>query len=266
MAEVIWLTDIHLDLASSEVREEFFLKLKTHPSKTILVGGDTADGPLSHHFLKEMAKITQKKIYFILGNHDFYGLSIGVQKERTKALSKENSALCYLTGHDPIPLSPTVALIGHDGWADGRENGESFLTSALHIRDYVEIEELKGRTPSELQEALFDLGDEAAKETEEKLLLALDSYQKVLFITHAPPFRAACMYEGKITGSAWAPHFVSQVMGRMLKRVLEKYPEKECLVLAGHSHHEAHVQVLPNLKVQVAESCYGAPRIQTLSI
>jgi len=264
MPAMLWLTDLHLDTAESEVREHFFHEVAEMPVDFLLVGGDTGDGPRALTFLQELQKRAEKMVYFILGNHDYYGLSIDVQRQRAVQLTQENTELCYITKQAVISLSERTALIGHDGWADAREG--HFLLSSVCLRDYFEIEDLKGRSSIELQDKLHELGDEAAAEAEKKLRAALQSHQRVIFITHAPPFRSVCLYEGRITDDIWAPHFVGKTMGDMLKRVMQEYPEKQCLVLAGHSHHEAEAEILPNLTVRVAHSTYGKPTFELLAV
>ena len=259
---LLWLTDLHLDATDGEIRDAFFQEVLLHPADVVLIGGDTADGPLALVYLGELARRTKKRIYFVLGNHDFYGGSIDIQQQKAIALTKEEHNLCYLTYSDPISLSETTCLCGHDGWADGREG--TFLLSAVCLRDYYEIDELKGRNAEELQEVLQDLGDFTAQESEKQILKAFESHDKVIFLTHAPPFRNACLYDGKVTDDLWAPHFVNKAMGDMLMRVMQQFPRKQCLVLAGHSHHFAKVRILPNLEVEVSGSELGQPEPHTL--
>ena len=258
----IWLSDLHLDAAASDERELFFCKLEAHPAQRIVIGGDTADGLLSFEYLKAIEKKTGKEIFFILGNHDCYGTSIAVQKNRAKLLEQEHPRLCYLTAHDPIPLSDEVCLLGHDGWSDGREGAFSY---SVCLRDYFEIEELKARTPAELQKTLADLGDESAYETRKRLEDAFSKYKHVVFVTHSPPFRNTCLYQNQISNDMWAPHFVNKAMGQMLQDVCTKHPQNTLVVLAGHSHHFADVDILENLRVVVAPSDLGMPLIQIVS-
>lgn len=260
---MLHLTDLHLDAAENEVRAHFFETVSEYPADVILIGGDIADGATSLLYLQHFAELG-KKVYFILGNHDFYGASIDVQKQKAKALAAQEKNLTYLTYSEPVAISKQTCLMGHDGWADAREG--DFLLSRVCIRDYVEIDELKSRSPVELKEYLHELADEATAVCEKKLLQALDEYHKVIFLTHAPPFREACLFQGKVTDDVWAPHFVSSVMGKMLRRVMSQFPQNECSVLAGHSHHEAKVQILENLSIEVQESTLGVPEFHALLV
>ncbi|MDB6081301.1 MAG: hypothetical protein JWO53_573 [Chlamydiia bacterium] len=253
MTKFLWLADLHLDAIDPDIRDNFFEKIALEKeASAILVGGDTADGAASLGYLQKLQKISQKPLYFILGNHDFYGESMAIQKKRASDLAHKEKDFYYLTQRDPIELSPTTALIGHDGWADGQDGALSLSTVCL--RDHFEIEELKARSPDELAIVLQELGEEAALEVERKLRKAFQKYQKVIFLTHAPPFREACLYENKVASDLWAPHFVAKAVGDTLKRLLQEFPGKECVVLAGHTHHEANVQILKNLEIKVTHT------------
>jgi 3',5'-cyclic-AMP phosphodiesterase len=241
------LFDLHLDLAGNEEKEEFFEEVFLEPYDAYIVGGDIADGNLSLECLKHLATLTKKMFYFILGNHDFYGTSIANVRKKASELIKKEKNLVYLTETNLIELSPTCCLIGHDGWTDGREG--DFLGSSVVLRDYLEIEELRGKDPKELLKTLGTLAHEAKKSAEEKLQACLEKYKKVIFATHIPPFREVCVHEGKEADEDWAPHFVSKTMGQMLAYVMENNPEKELLVLCGHSHSSRRVKILPNLEV-----------------
>jgi 3',5'-cyclic-AMP phosphodiesterase len=258
---VIWLSDLHLDAVSEDERDLFYHKLEAHPAERILVGGDTADGLLALQYLKEMQKKSKKQLYFILGNHDCYGSSIAVQKRNADILQEREKEIIYLTKHGPIELAEGVCLIGHDGWSDAREG--SFSLSTVLLRDYFEIEELKARSPQELQEVLHELGDESAEESLKKLSLALQNYETILFLTHSPPFRESCLYANKISNDEWAPHFVNRALGDALLNCAKNHPEKTFYVLAGHSHHAADVEILPNLRVFVLPVELGMPSIHT---
>ncbi|HXF29170.1 MAG TPA: metallophosphoesterase [Chlamydiales bacterium] len=264
MTQILWMSDLHFDSAEEEVRKKFFHALHKINCDVTLISGDIADGPKSLKYLKALREHIKGPIYFILGNHDFYGLAIDIHKKRAQEFAAAEANLYYLTTLPFVSLNETTALVGHDGWADAGEG--TFLLSTVCLRDYFEIVDLKGRAPKELEEKLHELGKEAALQAEQEMRAALEKHQKVIFLTHAPPFREACLFEGNITNDDWAPHFVDKAMGQMLRCVMEQHPDKSCLVLSGHTHHEAERQILPNLAVRVAHAEYGDPRYQLLTM
>jgi predicted MPP superfamily phosphohydrolase len=258
--ELIWITDIHEDACSPEKMQKFLSKLKHNPASTILIGGDTSNGHKSFEYLKRLYEHTHKNIYFVLGNHDYYTQKIGETRQKAQEINTENSALKYLTNAGVIPLSDKTALIGHDGWADGRIG--NFLQSTISLSDYSLIEDLNHLEGAELLAKLNELGDEAAQSLENTLHQAFTNFSQVIVLTHVPPFREVCCYEGKICDDNWGPHFVCVAMGQMILSVAKKHPNKEVLLLCGHSHSDADVQIAPNIRAVAGDVVLGEPAIQ----
>ena len=75
----------------------------------------------------------------MLGNHDFYRGSIPKTRQEVAEVAQESRHLEYLTASGVIELTPKTAIIGHDGWADGRlgdyENTEVILNDHLLIAE-----------------------------------------------------------------------------------------------------------------------------------
>ncbi|MGA8164164.1 MAG: metallophosphoesterase [Waddliaceae bacterium] len=256
----MWLTDLHLDAAKDERINTFFQELIEQNPDAILIGGDISNGVNFLVYLKKLTKLFQRSLYFVLGNHDFYYSSITKIRQMARRACDEWKQIHYLTGSGVVELTPGTALIGHDGWADGRAG--NFLDSTIILHDYLLIDELKNLTPAERQKVLNRLGNEAAEELRSVLLKALEDYERVLVLTHPPPFRESCMYKGKVCDENWAPHFVCQSIGDMLKEVLVHFPTKQVLVLCGHSHHTADQSPLPNLRVLTGHCELGHPSRQ----
>ena len=94
-----------------------------------------------------------------------------------------------------------------------------------------------------------------------QLTVALQQFPHVFVLTHVPPFRGACWYQGTISDDEWAPHFVCQAMGRVLQDLASLYPNRHITTLCGHTHHAGEYEPLPNLHVITGEAEYGVPRI-----
>ena len=106
------------------------------------------------------------------------------------------------------------------------------------------------------------MGEEAAESLRTVIRKALPKFERVIVLTHTPPFRESCLYNGEVCNENWAPHFVSKAVGDMLLEEVPKHPDKEVLVLCGHSHHTADKEILPNLRVLTGHSDLGDPSIQ----
>jgi predicted MPP superfamily phosphohydrolase len=48
----------------------------------------------------------------------------------------------------------------------------------------------------------------------------------------------------------------------MLLEVMHAHPERQALVLCGHTHGGGEVSILPNLSVRTGGAVYGAPVVQ----
>lgn len=258
--KLLWLTDLHLDAADVALTGEFLNKLKSYEPSALLIGGDISNGYGSLLRLKEIASKIGCEVYFVLGNHDYYYGSISNIRKMAMLLVQEIPVLHFLTQSNVIELTSETALIGHDGWSDARQG--DFLHSTVVLNDYFLIDELKELTPLERLRKLNALGTESAKHLEKVLRTALESYSRIVLLTHVPPFIEACWTEGKMSDDNWAPHFVNKTTGEVLKNIMEAHPDQELLVLCGHSHEFADVHVLPNIRVLTGESKLGVPSVQ----
>jgi len=259
---LVWSTDLHLDAADRSQYHVFRELVKAYEPDVVLIGGDISNGVGSLLHLTNLAKFIDKQFYFVLGNHDFYYGSIPQIRDEAKQLMKEIPQLHYLTDNGIVALSEQTALIGHDGWSDARCG--DFFNSDVLLNDYFLIDELKRLNQDERSQKLQELGSEAAKFLKKQLLIALKTYKRVVLLTHVPPFEEACLYEGVPSGPSWTPHFVCQAAGEAMESVMKEHPEKQLLVLCGHSHCGQDVQILPNLRVLTGQSELGNPNVQGL--
>ena len=247
-----WATDLHFDDAGDEGFSRFIHEVNDLKCKALFITGDISTGLDWDLYIDKISAETSFPIYFVLGNHDFYGSSI--HETRIKA-----TKLKSLTMRDPISLNSTTALIGVDGWSDALCG--DFQNSTIKLNDYKEIAELIPLTKKQLEKKLNQLGKENALILQNSLEKAMKNHEKIIILTHVPPFREACLYRGQIADDNWAPHFVCQQIGDLLLDTF-KDSSKEALVLCGHCHSDADIQILPNLRVISGGAKTGAPRVQ----
>ena len=105
------------------------------------------------------------------------------------------------------------------------------------------------------------LGDEAAAHIERCLPLALQSYDHVYLLTHVPPFREACWYDGRLSDDEWAPHFTCMAMGTVIRDIMRKRTDQRLTVLCGHTHGSGVAHPLPNVTVETGGAEYGRPEV-----
>jgi 3',5'-cyclic AMP phosphodiesterase CpdA len=280
MPRLAWLTDLHLNFVSPARLAPLLCEIEAANPDALLVGGDTGEAKSFAGYLRELAVRFDRPVYFVLGNHDYYGGSILVVREAARNLTRESPLLQWLPAAGVVRLSDQTALIGHDGWGDGR--AASFFKSDVILNDYLLIEELRNTTDlgdgpfrpplpaqlsvltEELLRALHALGDEAAAYLRAVLPAALARAEHVLVLMHVPPFREACWYQGRPSDDNWAPHFTCQAAGEALLEIMHQHPHRRATVLCGHTHHGGRAEILPNLLVLTGNAEYGNPQIQQL--
>ena len=260
MKRLAWATDIHLNFLDDHQVEAFCREVAKSDPSAVLLSGDIGDAPSLEKYLLALAGQLERPIYFVLGNHDFYGSSIAAVREKVEVLSRDNPWLHWLTGSGIVELTPKTALVGHDSWADGRLGAG--IRSPVILNDFFAIRELSSLSQEDRFAMLATLGDEAAAYFRDVLPKAFDRFPRVVLLTHVPPFRGSCWHEGRISDDDYLPHFTCKAVGDVLQQVMEARPDKDLTVLCGHTHGEGFLEVLPNLRVRTGGAVYGKPMLQ----
>lgn len=260
---VLWATDIHLNFLRPHERAAFYSSIHDCQPDAVCITGDIAEAPCLQKLLHEMQQaIIDVPLYFVLGNHDFYHGSIEPIRREIQEWCLTQSGLTYLSFSGPIELTPKTVLIGHDGWGDGRLG--SYEQSPVRLSDQELIRDFQGLDRNAVLARLYALGNESAAYLREVLTNALDSYEQVICLTHVPPFKEACWYEGKMGHDDWLPYFACQAVGEVLLEVTQDRPDCQVTVLCGHTHHAGTVQMLPNLCVKTGSAEYGQPHVEEI--
>jgi predicted MPP superfamily phosphohydrolase len=256
-----WITDPHIDHLENDGFAILVDLIKANRSNGVILTGDITCAATYILILKRLHREIKIPIYFVLGNHDFYGSWIDTVRKAASMLQEQNMDLRYLTTQaSPIELTPGVGLIGHDSWYDARygdyKNSNVKMEDTKHINDFMRL------TKKSLEIKLNELGTEAAEHLRNQLKLALLSYDQVILAMHVPPFREACLNSGEVIDDFHLPFYCCKTVGDVILQIMADASEKQLLVLCGHTHHEAQYQPLPNVKVLVGSAKYGKPRVQ----
>lgn len=257
-----WATDIHLDhLADTEALVEFARALIADDPDAVLITGDISVAGRLEVDLEALLEQVDRPLFFVLGNHDFYGSDLTGVRARVMALCDREPRLTYLGEDIVVPLSDHTALVGVDGWGDARCGDVE--GSPVRLSDFVLIQDLAHHTRSELVADLRRLGDIEAERARSLLDDAAPNFSTVVFATHVPPFLEACWYEGEVPGvdDPWAPYFVCVAVGEVLRDAARRFPDCSFEVYCGHSHGAGRTQILDNLIVHVGAAEYGRPRV-----
>ena len=214
-----WATDIHLDHATEAARRKFCESVND-AADALVISGDIGESYTLGSSLSTLAKETGVPVYFVLGNHDFYRGSVAGTRRMVGYVVDDTKDLVYLSRSGVVELTPRTALVGHDGWADGRLG--DLDGSEVILNDFLLIEELRcwrdhhTLDKAALRKALAAFGDEAAAYLRGVLADAAAKYPQVIVATHIPPFREAAWYEGRPSADDYLPYFSCKAVGDVL--------------------------------------------------
>ncbi|HJL19862.1 MAG TPA: metallophosphoesterase [Sandaracinaceae bacterium LLY-WYZ-13_1] len=255
-----WLTDIHLDFLSDEEVDVFGARVARTGADAVVITGDISVAPALGPHLAKLVASWRVPCYFVAGNHDYYGAGVALLRTGLRALSDHDARLRWLPAAGVVPLTERTALVGVDGWADGRL-GDPEGTPVV-LNDHLQIADLRRPTRAGLLEATRALGDAEARTLRRLLGEALAPCEHVVVATHVPPFREAATHEGRVSGDDWLPWMTCHAVGEALRELAASHPSRRITVLAGHTHDRCHVRIADNLEVRTGHAAYGAPAIE----
>jgi len=258
-ARLAWLTDIHVDHVDDGGAALWRGVAGAQPSG-VVVTGDIATARTVRQALELAADAVAVPIYFVLGNHDFYGGSIARVRAEMRELTRTHARLRWLPEAGVVSLGAGVAIVGHDGWADARLGDVD--GSPIALTDWIQIEELTGISHEERIARLRSLGDEAAAHLARVLAEAAATHAHVIVLVHPPPFAEACRYYGLRSPAKWLPHLACAAAGEALVAAATRFADRRFTVLCGHTHSPGEAQVLPNLRVLTGGAEYVRPEVQ----
>lgn len=265
--KLAWATDIHLNFVTTPARRRFLEAIREQ-ADALVVTGDIAESNSLGTTLMVMDALVGVPVYFVLGNHDFYRGSVAKTRSAVVEMIEGSPRMTYLSQAGVVELTPSTALVGHDGWADARLG--DFDSSQVILNDFLLIDELRHWRDRHtldkpaLRKTLQALGDEAAGHLKSVLASAAQRYPHVIVATHVPPFREAAWYQGRPSADDYLPFFACKATGDVLLEAAESYPKCQILVLCGHTHGGGEIQVRENLRGVTGAAEYGRPEIQRI--
>lgn len=281
MTKLAWCTDVHLDFLGENINSiiKFGESLIEDNPDTILITGDISISKHLVYHLSILERVVQRPIYFVLGNHDYYGSSVaGVRKEMS-GLGNVSQYLKYLPSTPYVNLSPTTALIGHDGWYDaGYGNAKK---SKFVMNDWFKIHEFVDKNvidralmygyasagaPNypQIIEISKKLALEATIHVMNSIKAALRYHKVIIIATHFPPFEEAHFHNGEKASVEHLPWYTNKMMGDMLRQAAKAYPNIHFEVFAGHTHGKIDVKIDNNLFCHVGGANYNNPTLQNV--
>src|SRR5574337_195047 len=259
-------------LSEPKVRR-FCEQVRSHSPEAVIITGDISEAPYIDIHLAWLSKyLAPLPIYFVLGNHDYYGGSIAKVRDFAKQFdgTKAGENLHWLNVCDVVKLTDKTVLVGHDGWYDG-QYANWFAPGVVIMNDYYSIAELRdvyavsqtsmveGDPRVKTFAVMQRLANDCAFHIRNVLPKACGMAKNVVFATHVPPFRENSVYNGRISDYRWLPNFSSKLAGDALLDVGKSHPDNSFTVLCGHSHGKAEYHPLPNMVSHTRFSEYKYP-------
>lgn len=266
MNRLIWATDVHLDHANESARSQFANSIRDEKAAALMLTGDIANAKLIDRLLRELQKKIDIPIYFNLGNHDFYGGSIGGVRRWAKGITKQQKVPIFWIEDSIVELAGNTCLVGVDGWGDGRLGDPEYSDVMLNDWDLIEeftFVDAMGDREARLK-LLRKLGDSMAKRTNIVLDKVLPVANKVLFMTHVPPWKEAAWHEGAHSDNDWLPWFSCKAVGDAIVEQMAKHPTKKITVLCGHTHGNGYSKINEQIEVYTGGAKYRSPEVQKL--
>jgi len=262
-----WVTDIHINFPDLKKRRAFYQTIVDAKADAAFITGDIAEAPSLQPLLLEMHKAIQVPMYFVLGNHDYYNGDVETVRNGIITFTKKHKNIRWLGNIDYTMLTKDTALLGVDGWADGRlgdyAKSEVVLNDSHYIADLAEAA-LVGK--NELLAAMQLLADQDSQDLADKLNSAKAHSKHIIVLTHVPPFIETCRHKNKPSDKDWLPFFASQATGNALLDFANENPAIQLTVYCGHTHSSAECQITPNLLVKVGAAKYGQPAIKEVMV
>jgi predicted MPP superfamily phosphohydrolase len=275
-----WSTDIHLDVLELQRNAaavvEFAKRLSESSPDFIVISGDISIASELPRHLDILEEHSQVPIYFVCGNHDFYGGEIQTVRDIIKVRCEASRKLNYLTQANVIKISDETALIGHDGWYDAHfgepKTSNIVMNDWLQINDFVnagaafrgaKIRSTVGSFANiPIVTSLSRRFAHAAAEHIKKMAdLAAKSYKSVIIVTHVPPWLAAHDPRNPKSNPASLPWYTSKMMGDAIEEVAARNRHVKFNVLCGHTHGRVSVPITTNVMCHVGMADYGRPQV-----
>jgi len=249
-SKYLWFTDLHLNRVSPIKKVLFINHIIKEKPKAIFLTGDISNGMILYYDLYLLARFIKCPIYFILGNHDYWNSSIEKTHNKVKLLCDKFPNLIWLSEQDFIELNEDVAVIGDEGWFDGRNGNTDYLK--LTVDQYF-IEDFRHyKSMDEKLEHWRKMSFESSLKIKDKLQKALNKgYKTVYILTHFPPWVEATRARGTFLEKFWLPYNTNVKMGQTIEQVMKNRLKSKVIVLCGHIHADTIIHVSSNIECKV---------------
>lgn len=272
-----WLTDIHLDFITSpdDVRSSIrnldvfcSLILDENPD-ACLITGDLSRAPFLRDHLLALESRLRIPIYFVLGNHDFWGSDIATTRNKMVELTESSDNINYLPVTGYVMLDDSTALVGHDGWYDALYAEPQFsnfiMNDWMRIGDFVNARAVVNKLVN-LDSIVRIARNQASLSTHHiaagiREAIVQRNPKKIIVATHVPPF-VQPLQNSHGSMNDKSPWYASRIMGNMLLSIARVNQSVHFEVFCGHCHNEYEDQITSNITLHSGGAQYSQPQPQ----
>ena len=268
MTRLAWLTDPHFDHCeqSEYLIENISKKANDAQVDALILSGDISSSKKLVYHLSVLERTFQKPIYFVLGNHDYWGSDIETVRKTVLSTAGYSSYLKFLTRSSYVALSKSTCVLGHDGWYDAYLGNA--MSSQMGLNDwdriYDFIKTFGRQTREETIKVSRELASQSLSHIKECIKAAAKYHNNIVIVTHVPPFIEACRYGAEPTQFDALPWFCNAQLGNLLRVAGDSYKNINFTIFAGHTHFKGEHHIAKNIHCYVGASTYGKPDIQEI--
>ena len=258
-----WVTDPHIDHCSKDSKSTLFNEIKAARLDGLMVTGDITTSSKTSEHLYELADLMNpKQLFFVLGNHDFWGSNMVKVRNAAQSVAIAEGHVNYLPSCDPIELSTNTCITGVDGWYDAAVGNlyKLIMNEWRYMSDFAGLQgdpRLVAAKSKEIASIEADLA---------KILLkkGAEGYHNVIFATHIPPWPESAWYMHHQSEDGYVPWFSSITIGKAIEEVALEFPSTNFHVFCGHTHGSGEYWPSKNIRCRTGKpgvGDYGNPKL-----
>lgn len=257
-------SDLHIDHLNPEEKADFLTRVKREcddPNAFLLITGDITSGRTLFEHIDNVAQASRARMLYVLGNHDLWGTSFAEANRVLRPHGLVDGHAVFMDLVDRVQLEDDLCVVGDTGWYDGR-NGLQGAPRFI-MNDWFYISEY--RSNKTMSERAFSavIADARAAILEKKLRAAVAAgNNRVIVLTHVPPWVEACRHMGQPSDTYALPWFSSQALADVIDQVAKEFFHVKFEVLCGHTHDRYEYKRDDNLFCYVTGAAYGAPYVR----
>jgi predicted MPP superfamily phosphohydrolase len=253
-----WLSDLHLDRLEEPQINHLLKQIADSRMECIAISGDISHAQgLTAHLHAIASACYPRPVFFVCGNHDYYGGSVASVDADIRAICAKTENLHLLDGQEIIPLNRHTCLIGDGGWPDVRAGYG--MDTCVRSPDHRAIRDFHGMNRQQFMLRMQEMGKCSAAKIRNILPLALTRYPRVILLTHVPPFPRAVRYNDGPCGPRHLPYYANLSAGLAIQGIAGAFPHRRITILAGHAHSACVTHIGTTICVRVAHARAGSP-------